>query len=112
MVFKRGSQSMLGMIRMLFMLGLLAVLVGTHDAAEPEGGKGWQAKVKGFSKGLHPEIRPITLTYQMSWNGAIESGRTTLVLDKPHKNNKKLYLMQAYGRSTGVAGALFPFSFV
>ena len=55
MVFKRGSQSMLGMIRMLFMLGLLAVMVGTHEAAEPEENKGWQDKVKGFSKGLHPD---------------------------------------------------------
>lgn len=77
-------------------------------AKDPE----WKGKVAAFSKGAHPEIRPITLTYDLSWNGAVNSGRATMVFGKPHKNSNKLFLAQAYGRSTGPAGALFPFSYV
>ncbi|MFK7911261.1 MAG: DUF3108 domain-containing protein [Akkermansiaceae bacterium] len=82
--------------------------MGSSSYAEQE----WQGKIQPFTKGVHPEIRPVTLTYKMSWNGTINSGRATMVMGKPHKNSKKLFLMQAYGRSTGAAGALFPFSFV
>ena len=87
---------------------LSLMLCGIGSAAEPA----WSGKVKPFAKGGFPEIKPITLNYSMSWNGTINSGRATMVVGKEHKNAKSLFLMQAYGRSTGVAGAAFPFSFV
>ncbi len=87
---------------------LSLMVCGMSSAAEPR----WSSKVKPFAKSEFPEIRPITLNYSMSWNGTINSGRVTMVLGKEHKNAKSLFLMQAYGRSTGVAGAAFPYSFV
>ena len=107
----KSNMKILMILKSSLLVVHLLVFSGPIAAAEPDGQE-WQKKVKGFSKGIHPEIRPLTLTYKMSWNGAIESGRATIVSGKPHKNSKKLFLMQAFGRSTGAAGALFPFSFV
>jgi len=87
---------------------LWILFCGSVGAAEPA----WSGKVKPFSKGKYPELRPVTLNYSMSWNGTINSGRATMVIGKKHSNSKNLSLMQVYGRSTGVAGAAFPFSFV
>lgn len=94
-----------------FSLALLAAVMifpQGADCVEPA----WKGEVKAFTKGSHPEIRPMSLVYQMSWNGKIKSGYTTMVFDKNHKHRNKMFLAQAYGRSSGVAGALFPFSFV
>ena len=35
----------------------------------------WQQEVNTGPPGPHLEIRPVALSYQMSWNGAINSGR-------------------------------------
>lgn len=89
-------------------LAVMMICLQMADCKEPA----WKSKIKAFTKGSHPGIRPMTLVYEMSWNGILKSGQATMVFDKKHKHQNKMFLAQAYGRSRGVAGALFPFSFV
>ncbi len=99
----------ISMINTLAALSWLALMAPTLvEGADPA----WKSEVKLFTKGTQPEIKPMSLVYTMSWNGKLNSGHATMVFDKKHKQQKKIFLAQAYGRSTGVAGALFPFNFV
>lgn len=89
------------------MIVLSAGLLSSSVNAEPA----WKTAIPAFQKGLHPELGPQKLEYVMSWNGTLNSGYFTMIFDKQDPRYKDLYLAQAFGRSTGLAGKLFPFSF-
>jgi hypothetical protein len=46
----------------------------------------------------------------MSWNGASHSGNLTIEFGKKNKHSPKLFLSHVYGRSTGLAYAMFPYT--
>ena len=71
----------------------------------------WQESVQAFKPGSHPNIKPVKLTYEMSWNGAIKSGTMVIELGKKDERYPRAFISHMYGRSTGAAAAIFPYSF-
>lgn len=91
------------------LIAVLCVLLPSYSSvvAAPA----WKKKIPAFKAGKHAQLKPQKLEYQMSWNGKLNSGYVTMIFDKKDARYKKLYLAQAFGKSTGLAGTLFPFSF-
>lgn len=71
----------------------------------------WQKKVQPFNKGTHPKLPPTKLDYTFSWNGAVQAGLITVEFNKIDTRNPKYEFTQAFGRSTGLAYAAFPYNF-
>jgi len=71
----------------------------------------WQNEVNTGKPGPHLKIRPVSLSYELSWNGAVNSGRINLVFGREDKRYPNNFIAQAYGKSTGVASGLYPYSF-
>lgn len=71
----------------------------------------WQKTIKPFEPGEHPAIKPTKLTYEMSWNGAIKSGIMVIELGKKDDRYPHAFIAHMYGRSTGAAAVVFPYSF-
>ncbi len=71
----------------------------------------WKKTIKPFTAGSQPQLKKQKLQYSLSWNGKLNSGYVVMIFDKEDPRYKNLYLAQAYGRSSGVAGKLFPFKF-
>lgn len=84
---------------------LLAVLLPAVPAFA------WEKEVNTGKPGPHLKIRPVSLTYEMSWNGALNSGRANIIFGRPDKRYPKNFIAQCYGQSSGVAGTLFPYKF-
>ena len=84
----------------------LASLLSALPAAS-----GWQKGVNTGKPGPHLNPRPLSLTYELSWNGALNSGRVNFVFGRADKRYPENYIAQGYGKSTGVAGGIFPYSF-
>ena len=92
-------------------LFFLAVIFSFSQLATVDAEPAWKKTIEPFKAGSHPELRPQKLQYTMSWNGKLNSGYVVMVFDKQDPRYKNLYLAQAYGRSAGLAGTLFPFKF-
>ena len=86
---------------------MCALLFCSSVHAEPA----WKKTIPAFTASKHSELKPQKLDYVMSWNGTLNSGYVTMIFGEKDDRYKDLYLAQAYGRSTGLAGTLFPFSF-
>ncbi len=71
----------------------------------------WKGKVQTFNKGTHPKLAPTKLHYNFSWNGAVQAGQITFEFNKKDKRYPKYDVTQAFGRSTGLAYATFPYNF-
>ncbi len=52
-----------------------------------------------------------TLNYKMSWNGLLKAGECTLVFNAKDSDKPQFYTGKAWGRSTGLASALYPYHF-
>lgn len=85
---------------------LLAVLV-----LAPLPASAWKKSVNSGAPGPHLKIRPVSLSFQMSWNGALNSGRANIILGRPDKRYPNYFIAQTYGSSGGVAKALFPYTY-
>ncbi|MFC5049887.1 DUF3108 domain-containing protein [Rubritalea spongiae] len=72
---------------------------------------GWAESILPYSSGKHTPFPPTKLDYILSWNGAINSGKLTLELGKHDRRYPDVFLTHSYGRSTGAAYALFPYTF-
>lgn len=71
----------------------------------------WADEIIEYSPSKLPAFSPEKLSYKMSWNGAINSGKLTLEFGKSDPRYPDVFISHAYGRSTGPAYALFPYSF-
>lgn len=71
----------------------------------------WQKEVNTGDPGPHLKIRPVSLTYEMSWNGALNSGRINLIFGRADKRFPNSFIAQGFGQSSGVASKVFPFKF-
>lgn len=61
--------------------------------------------------GPYLAIRPVELSFQMSWNGAVDSGRATIILGRPDKRYPGHFIAQTYGASGGVAKTFYPYTY-
>lgn len=84
---------------------LLALLLPTLSAGA------WQKEINTDRPGPHLKIRPVSLTYKMSWNGALNSGRANILFGRADKRYPNSFIAQGYGSSIGIAAGLFPYSF-
>ena len=71
----------------------------------------WKDSITDYRAPIGPPFTPEKLLYKMSWNGAINSGKLTLEFGKSDPRYPDVFISHAYGRSTGPAYALFPYSF-
>ena len=85
------------------LLLLLATTLPIHAA--------WKNDISSYASGKSSAFSPEKLEYKMSWNGAINSGRLIIEFGKKDKRYPSVFLSHAYGRSTGVAYGLFPYTF-
>ena len=56
-------------------------------------------------------IRPLHLSFQMSWNGAINSGRLNMIFGRKDARYPNHFITQIYGESTGLARSLYPYNY-
>lgn len=90
------------------LLRVLALLCLTPSlSAQPA----WLSEVNLTKPGPHLNIRPLELTYSLSWNGRIAAGTTTIRLGQPDPRYPKSFIAQSYGSTTGFTRRLFPFDF-
>lgn len=71
----------------------------------------WQQEIISNHSGKMTAFKPEKLEYEMSWQGAVKSGRLTIEFGKKDKRYPKSFITHTYGRSTGAAYALFPYKF-
>ena len=71
----------------------------------------WINEVNLTKTGPHLKVRPIQLTYDLSWNGSVTAGQATIRFGHPDPRYPKNYIAQSYGSTTGFARKLFPFDF-
>lgn len=71
----------------------------------------WKEDILPYTDGKYSPFPSTRLDYLLSWNGAINSGKLTIELGKKDKRYPKVFLSHSYGRSTGPAYALFPYTF-
>ena len=66
--------------------------------------------VSPLPKGPFPPTKAIKATYDLTWKGSIRAGSATVTL-RPNPNNPAVVQGTATGKSTGLAGKLFPYQF-
>ncbi|MFC4995357.1 DUF3108 domain-containing protein [Rubritalea tangerina] len=71
----------------------------------------WKNQIISYQSGTHSPFKPEKLEYTMSWKGTINSGKLTIEFGKKDPRYPKVFLSHAYGRSTGIAYAAFPYTF-
>lgn len=85
----------------------LLLLASPLTAAQPA----WMAEVNLKAPGANLKVRPVQVTYDLSWNGSVTAGQTTIRFGFPDKRYPKNFIAQSYGQTTGFARKLFPFDF-
>jgi hypothetical protein len=85
------------------LLALLLVSIPPADA--------WEKSVNTGKPGPHLKIRPQALSFQMSWNGAVNSGRANMIFGRPDKRYPNYFICQMYGASGGVAKTFYPYNY-
>lgn len=71
----------------------------------------WVSEVNLTKPGPHLKVRPIQLTYDLSWNGSVTAGQATIRFGHPDPRYPKSFVAQSYGSTTGFARKLFTFDF-
>lgn len=92
---------------MLKTLLIPLLLLSPLSAATPK----WMSEVNLTKTGPHLKVKPIQLTYDLSWNGSVSAGQATIRFGHPDPRYPNNYIAQSYGATTGVARGLFPFDF-
>ncbi|WP_411847463.1 DUF3108 domain-containing protein [Roseibacillus persicicus] len=87
---------------------LLALfLLAPLSLAKPQ----WMSEVNLTAPGPNLKVRPIELTYDLSWNGSVTAGQATIRFGHPDPRYPKSFIAQSYGETVGFARGLFPFDF-
>ena len=85
----------------------LLLLLATPALAKPA----WLNEVNLTEPGPHLKVRPLQLTYDLSWKGTITAGQATIRFGHPDPRYPKSFIAQSYGSTTGAVRRLFPFDF-
>ncbi len=93
------------MLKQLLLPLLLSAI--SLQAAEPA----WLSEVNLTKPGPHLKLRPIQLTYELSWKGSIKAGNATIRFGHSDPRYPRNFIAQSYGSTTGVVRSLFPFDF-
>lgn len=86
---------------------LAIILAGPLACAKPA----WMSEVNLTKPGPNLKVRPIQLTYDLSWNGSVTAGQATIRFGHPDPRYPNSFVAQSYGATTGFARKLFPFDF-
>ena len=70
--------------------------------------KAWLNTLSTSPPGPYRAIRPVKIGYSLSWKRSVNAGKMEVLLTKP---NPAVFHAEAKGSSTGLARALFPYSF-
>ena len=92
-------------MRKLLLLPLL--LLAPLAQAQPA----WMSEVNLTKPGPHLKLRPIQLTYDLTWNGTVTAGQAVIRFGYPDARYPNNYIAQSYGSTTGAARSLFAFDF-
>ena len=71
----------------------------------------WLGEVAGTPTGNFGEIRPVKLTYFMTWKRTIKAATAEIVIDRS-PDHPGLIIGTASGRSSGLAASLYPYQFL
>jgi hypothetical protein len=71
----------------------------------------WQDGVSSPAFGSHPRLEPISLDYQVSWKGVLNSGHLHLEFAPPWDRKAGAYVVKAHAVSQGAAAAVHPYTF-
>ena len=69
----------------------------------------WEPSINSQHFGPNRNLKPISLTYSLSWKGLLRAGKTTLDLGIQDPESASNILCKSYGRSTGFAKSLYPY---
>ncbi|MDF1811015.1 MAG: DUF3108 domain-containing protein [Verrucomicrobiales bacterium] len=75
---------------------------------EAQDSKTWLENVSSEPPGPHTNLRPVAISYGLSWKGRMNAGQMQFVLTEPYPD---VYLAKASGQSVGLPRALFPYNF-
>ncbi len=70
--------------------------------------KAWLKQISTTPPGPFAPLKPLHVTYGLSWKGSINAGKMEFSLTEPQPG---VYLSQAKGQSAGLARAVFPYDF-
>jgi len=70
----------------------------------------WRKTISPFKPGPHRAIKPVQLTYNISWNGLFKAGKVSIVFGKPDERytKKGIFVSQLYGQA---GNKVVPFQF-
>lgn len=71
----------------------------------------WKAEITSPAFGPHPRLQPMSLDYQASWKGVLNSGHLHIEFDAPWHKKAGAYVVKADAVSQGAAAALHPYQF-
>jgi len=69
----------------------------------------WMKTVNSQELGPYRNLKPIALTFSLSWKGLLRAGKTTFEFGRPDPKSKHNLIGKAYGGSTGWARSLYPY---
>ncbi len=87
------------------LLAVLAVLLSPMAHAAPA----WQKELTSPASGTFARPAPLVLDYQLSWKGAIDSGKVRIEFAPPDVKKPGTYVVRSSSASLGAAAVLFPY---
>lgn len=70
----------------------------------------WAKDLTRASPGPHAELRPVRLSYNLSWKNVVKAGEVDIEV-RPAEKQPRVLVGRAEGRSTGLARTLWPYDF-
>lgn len=89
----------------------VSILIALASAAIATAGPEWLGEVTAPAMGDHPRLEPISLDYQASWKGVLNSGHLHMEFAPPAEKKAGTYVVKAYATSQGAAAQLHPYQF-
>ena len=94
------------MMTKIFGLSLLFLLLFSPIFSQDQS---WKETINSQHLGTNRNLKPIALTYSLSWQGLLRAGETTLEFSLPDPKSPSTILCKSYGRSVGLARTLYPY---
>ncbi len=91
----------------VFFLICIAFVIPSF-ASRADEAKSWVHEVNAGAPGPFRAIRPVAVSYTLTWGKVLNAGKMDIHLTQPDPG---VYLWRATGRSAGVARAVFPYDF-
>jgi Protein of unknown function (DUF3108) len=92
-------------MRLAAAVGALGLVALSPAFAEPP----WKAELTSPELGSFPRLAPTHLSYRVSWNGTINTGKVTIDFAPPDAKKASTYVVRSSAASQGAAALLFPY---